>query len=117
MGPLRTYIVNISTRKCHGKVSESAFSVTTMHRLRKNSAEFEFFVYRYATMYGGVFFSNIYTHCTLGDVASKSLILCKDLIVFFCAGQNNPSEITIFHIGVFHLFLFPFNFPLIYISF
>ena len=44
MGPLRTDIVNISTRKCHGKVSESAFSVTTMHRLRKNSAELGFFV-------------------------------------------------------------------------
>ena len=44
VGPLRTDIVNISTRKCHGKVSESAFSVTTMHRLRKNSAELGFFV-------------------------------------------------------------------------
>ena len=71
-----TDIVNISTRKCHGKVSKSAFSVRTMHRLRENSAELGFFVIGmlHSTMYGGVFFSNIYTHCTLGDVASKSLI-------------------------------------------
>ena len=76
VGPLRTDIVNISTRKCHGKVSKSAFSVRTMHRLRENSAELGFFVIGmlHSTMYGGVFFSNIYTHCTLGDVASKSLI-------------------------------------------
>ena len=79
MGPLRTDIVNISTRKCHGKVSKSAFSVRTMHRLRENSAELGFFVIGmlHSTMYGGVFFSNIYTHCTLGDVASKYLISLK----------------------------------------
>ena len=84
-----TDIVNISTRKCHGKVSKSAFSVRTMHRLRENSAELGFFVYRYATFYnvwGSLFQQHLYAlhigRCSLK--ISHFLIKGGGFIFTFC---------------------------------
>ena len=98
MGPLRTDIVNISTRKCHGKISKSAFSVRTMHRLRENSAELGFFVIGmlHSTMYGGVFFQQHLYALHIGRCGLK-------ISHFFIKGG-------------FHLYLFPFAFPFNYIA-
>ena len=93
MGPLRTDIVNISTRKCHGKVSESAFSVTTMHRLRKNSAELGFFV--------------IGMLQCMGESFSATFIRIAHW-------ETWPQNLSFLYKGRgFHLYLLPFYFPFI----